>query len=242
MTETLFISDLHLSRERPATVALALRFFAQVASQAERLYILGDLFDVWLGDDDTTPPIPEITAALAQLKEQGTQVFLMHGNRDFLLGDTFCRAAGCTLLPDPSVIELEGARALLMHGDLLCTDDLGYQQTRRLLRNEKTIADFLARPLAERAVMAGEIRRRSGETTSLLAEEIMDVNEEEVRKQLSRHRAQLLIHGHTHRPAVHMLELDGKPARRIVLAEWKEEGGGNYLRIGPDGPEQIVYP
>jgi UDP-2,3-diacylglucosamine hydrolase len=241
MTETLFISDLHLSREHPATLALALRFFDQVASRADRLYILGDLFDVWLGDDDITPPIPEFSAALVRLSEQGTHVYLMHGNRDFLLGEKFCQATGCTLLPDPSVIELEGERALLMHGDLLCTDDHGYQEARQKLRSPETIAYLLSRSLAERAAMAADMRRRSGEATSLLAEEIMDVNETAVREQLLQHHARLLIHGHTHRPAIHTFELEEKPARRIVLAEWTDEGG-SYLRVGAGGLEQIAYP
>lgn len=241
MAETLFISDLHLSGGRPDTVALALRFFDQVASRADRLYILGDLFDAWLGDDDTTPPIPEITASLARLKEQGTQVFLMHGNRDFLLGDLFCRAAGCTLLADPSVIDLRGERALLMHGDLLCTDDRGYQEARRELRSPETIAYILSRSLSERAAMAVDMRRRSGEATSLLAEEIMDVNETAVREQMSQHHARLLIHGHTHRPAIHTFELEAKPAQRIVLAEWTEQGGG-YLQVKNGDLQQIAYP
>ena len=241
MTETLFISDLHLSGERPATVALALRFFDQVATRADRLYILGDLFDAWLGDDDTTPPIPEITDSLARLQEQGTQIFLMHGNRDFLLGDAFCRATGCTLLPDPSVMDLAGERTLLMHGDQLCTDDHGYQEARRKLRSPETITYFLSLSLTERAGMAADMRRRSGEVTSLLAKEIMDVNEMAVREQMLRHHARLLIHGHTHRPAIHTFELEGKPAQRVVLAEWTEQSG-SYLQVKDGDLKQVAYP
>ncbi len=240
MAENLFISDLHLSGERPATVALALRFFEQVASRADRLYILGDLFDAWLGDDDATPPIPEVAAGLARLKEQGTQVFLMHGNRDFLLGDAFCRTTGCTLLPDPSVIQLVGEPVLLMHGDLLCIDDHGYQEARRKLRNPETVAYILSRSLAERAAMAADMRRRSGEATSLLPEDIMDVNETAVREAMLQHHVRLLIHGHTHRPAIHTFELEGKPAQRIVLAEWTEQGG-SYLQVLNGKPKQISY-
>ena len=240
MTENLFISDLHLSGERPATVALALRFLDQVASRADRLYILGDLFDAWIGDDDTAPPIPEITAALARLNERGTRVFLMHGNRDFLLGDAFCRTTGCTLLPDPSVIQLEGEPVLLMHGDLLCIDDRDYQEARRKLRSPETVTYILSRSLAERAVMAADMRRRSGEATSRLPGDIMDVNETAVREQMLQHRVRLLIHGHTHRPAIHTFELDGKSARRIVLAEWTEQGG-SYLQVVNGEPKLIPY-
>ncbi len=241
MSQILFISDLHLSKERPATVALFLRFLEEIATGAERLYILGDLFDVWLGDDDETPPIPDVQFALARLTASGTRVFLMHGNRDFLIGERFCNITGCQLIPDPKVIDLNGAPALLMHGDLLCTDDQNYQQARKMLRNEQIIADFLAKSLQERALFAGEIRKQSGETTSLLPEEIMDVNGDEVLEQMRQHGVRLLIHGHTHRPAVHELELDKEKARRIVLSEWHEEYG-YYLRAGNKGEESVRFP
>jgi UDP-2,3-diacylglucosamine hydrolase len=236
MADTLFISDLHLSAQRPATVDLFLRFLKQVAGGADRLYILGDLFDVWLGDDDHTAPIPQIRDAMAKLAARGIPVFLMHGNRDFLIGEDFCRESGCSLLPDPTVIDLAGTATLLTHGDLLCTDDLAYQEARRLLRNEAFISDFLSKPLAERSALAAEYRRQSGETTSLLAEEIMDVNADAVADAMRQQGVRQLIHGHTHRPASHEFTLDGEPARRVVLAEWFEEFG-TYLRVNNQGME-----
>ncbi len=241
MSQILFVSDLHLSKERPATVALFLRFLEEIATGAERLYILGDLFDVWLGDDDETPPIPDVQFALARLTASGTRVFLMHGNRDFLIGERFCGITGCQLIPDPTIIDLNGAPALLMHGDLLCTDDQNYQQARKMLRNEQIIADFLAKSLEERALFAGEIRKQSGETTSLLPEAIMDVNQDEVKEQMRMHGVSLLIHGHTHRAATHELELDGRTAQRIVLAEWHEEQG-HYLRVDEQGLANGRFP
>ncbi len=241
MSQILFVSDLHLSKERPATVALFLRFLEEIATGADRFYILGDLFDVWLGDDDETPPIPDVQFALARLTASGTRVFLMHGNRDFLIGERFCGITGCQLIPDPTIIDLNGAPALLMHGDLLCTDDQNYQQARKMLRNEQIIADFLAKSLQERALFAGEIRKQSGETTSLLPEAIMDVNQDEVKEQMRKHGVSLLIHGHTHRAATHELELDGKTVQRIVLAEWHEEQG-HYLRVDEQGLANGRFP
>ena len=163
LPETLFISDLHLSRERPATVALFLRFLSDRGRRAERLYILGDLFDAWIGDDDQGDPIPEVIGNLRRLVDSGVAISLMHGNRDFLIGEDFANATGCKLLPDPATIDLYGMPALLMHGDLLCTDDLAYQEFRKQIRSTPFKKDFLSRPLAERAAIAADYRRRSGE-------------------------------------------------------------------------------
>jgi UDP-2,3-diacylglucosamine hydrolase len=241
MADTLFISDLHLSAQRPATVALFLGFLEQVASGAGRLYILGDLFDAWLGDDDRTEPIPQIQDAMAKLAAQGTALFLMHGNRDFLIGKDFCRQAGCSLLQDPTVIDVAGEATLLTHGDLLCSDDRAYQEARRQLRNEAFISDFLAKPLAQRSALAAEYRRQSGEATSLLPEEIMDVNADAVADSMRLHKVRRLIHGHTHRPADHEFILDGEAAQRMVLAEWQEQQG-EYLRINENGAWRCRYP
>jgi UDP-2,3-diacylglucosamine hydrolase len=241
MADTLFISDLHLSAQRPATVTLFLTFLEQVASGAEALYILGDLFDVWLGDDDRTAPIPQIQAALANLVAQGTPLFLMHGNRDYLIGEDFCRDTGCILLPDPTVIDVAGRATLLTHGDLLCSDDLAYQEARRYLRSEAFISGFLSKPLAERSALAAEYRRQSGEVTALLPEEIMDVNADAVADSMRQHDVRQLIHGHTHRPADHEFTLDGEPARRMVLAEWHEDRGA-YLRADNGGIESRPFP
>jgi len=222
--EHLFIADLHLSPERPETVALFLGFLAGRARGAARLYVLGDLFDAWIGDDDDTPPYPEVRAALRELSAT-TACALMHGNRDFLIGGGFARDTGCRLLRDPARIDLAGARTLLMHGDRLCTDDKPYQRFRRRVRNPLVKQLFLWRPLAKRRALAADYRRRSGAATATKAEAIMDVNAGAVRRTMRRHGASHLIHGHTHRAGDHDFVLDGRPARRSVLAEWHPARG-----------------
>jgi UDP-2,3-diacylglucosamine hydrolase len=234
VTECLFISDLHLSRGQPVTVELFLQFLDKRASRAKRLYILGDLFDAWVGDDDVTPPIPQVTNALRKLTRAGTQVYIQHGNRDFLMGEAFMAATGCQLLPDPYLMDLFGTPTLLMHGDLLCSDDLEYQQTRKRLRSEAFIREFLSHSVEERITIAAEYRKRSGEVTSLKAEEIMDVNQETVVRVMQEQGAMRLIHGHTHRPGIHALNLDGKPAQRIVLSDWHPDRG-SVLSITNNG-------
>lgn len=229
MKPVLFISDLHLSPERPETIDLFLRFLQGPAAQAEVLYILGDLFDAWIGDDYRESPIPQIQSALRTLSSQGTRLCLMHGNRDFLIGERFAAASGCELLDDPTLIRLGREPTLLMHGDLLCTDDQAYQQARRQLRNPAFIRELLARPIPERLALAREYRRRSGEATSLAPAEIMDVNQQALEQALRKRGARRLIHGHTHRPGHHRFQLDGEPADRWVLQEWHRHRGG-YLR------------
>jgi UDP-2,3-diacylglucosamine hydrolase len=235
LQDTLLISDLHLSQARPGTVDLFLRFLREQACRAGALYILGDLFDAWIGDDNTLPPAPQVIHALRQVSDAGCQLRLMHGNRDFLLGEDFARATGARLLPDPCVVELGagepgGQPTLLMHGDLLCSDDLEYQQARRLLRSPEFIRDFLSRSIEERVQLAAEYRRRSGEVISLKSADIMDVNQQTVERYMREHRVRQLIHGHTHRPALHEFQLDGEPAQRYVLADWHEQSG-SCLRI-----------
>lgn len=220
----LFISDLHLSAERPETVRLFLRFLAQRAVEADHLYILGDLFDVWIGDDDRAEPIPQILSALQRLAHAGTRVWIMHGNRDFLLGDEFCRVTGSRLLPDPCLIDLYGTPTLLMHGDLLCTDDEAYQAFRRQVRQADFTQRFLAMPLDERRLQARRYRAQSGEANSLKPEAIMDVNQQTVESYLSDHAARRLIHGHTHRPADHPFTIHGDSASRHVLGDWHGQG------------------
>lgn len=234
MSETLFISDLHLGSGSPARLELFLGFLAGRAPQAERLFILGDLFDAWIGDDHQAPPIPMILEALRRLSEQGTEIWLMHGNRDFLLGEDFCRAAGCRLLPDPYPLDLYGTPSLLMHGDLLCTDDQAYLHFRQQVRSPPFVAAFLAKPIPERLAIAQEYRRMSGEANSLKAADIMDVNQEAVEQQMRRHGVSLLIHGHTHRPARHDFWLDGQAVTRLVLADWSDDQGA-VLRVTPEG-------
>lgn len=234
MDQSLIISDLHLSRDRPATVTLFLRFLQEQAHGDSDLYILGDLFDAWIGDDNRLPPAPEVITALRRFTDNGGKLYVMHGNRDFLMGEEFARATGCQLLPDPFVVELGGQLSLLMHGDLLCSDDLEYQQARRLMRSPEFIADFVARPIEERVQLAAEYRRRSGEVTSLKSADIMDVNQQTVEQYMHEHGVRRLIHGHTHRPALHEFKLDGIAAQRYVLEDWHEQAA-SYLRINRDG-------
>ncbi|MDJ0806883.1 MAG: UDP-2,3-diacylglucosamine diphosphatase [Gammaproteobacteria bacterium] len=234
MSETLFISDLHLSGERPGTVQLFRRFLSKRANQAERLYILGDLFDLWVGDDLQTESITQIKTALHQLSRGGTELALMHGNRDFLIGERFCTETGSLLLEDPTLIDLQGIPTLLMHGDLLCTDDLAYQAFRRQVRDPDFIQHFLSLPIAERIATAKAYRAKSGEANSMKADEIMDVNQQAVEAVMRQHGALCLIHGHTHRPDLHPLKLNGQAAQRYVLAEWHADRGG-YLSVGSAG-------
>lgn len=238
--DTLLISDLHLSRARSGTVELFLRFLREQARGAKALYILGDLFDAWIGDDNSLPPAPEVIEALRQASDAGCQLRLMHGNRDFLLGKDFAHACGGQLLADPSVVELGGQATLLMHGDLLCSDDLEYQQARRLLRSPEFIADFLSRSIEERVQLAAEYRRRSGEVVSLKSADIMDVNQQTVEQFMREHRVTRLIHGHTHRPAIHEFLLDGEPAQRFVLEDWHEQSG-SCLRVRDGLIEQQTF-
>jgi UDP-2,3-diacylglucosamine hydrolase len=234
MAETLFVSDLHLAPERPATVALFLRFLRTRARGAAALYILGDLFDAWIGDDDDQPPYPEIRAALRELTGSGTRCALMHGNRDFLIGRAFARDTGCTLLKDPTLLDLYGMPTLLMHGDLLCTDDVPYQRFRKRIRNPLVIRLFLWKSLARRRAIAADYRRKSGAATAAKAEEIMDVSQATVEAYMRRHGCRRLIHGHTHRPAEHHFSLGGEEAIRLVLAQW-HENRGELLCISESG-------
>ena len=223
--ETLVISDLHLATDRPQATALFLRFARERARRAEALYILGDLFDAWIGDDDDGPLAVAVRQALHELSGCGVRVYFQGGNRDFLVGARFADETGIRLLPDYAVVDLYGTPTLLTHGDLLCTGDVDYQQARVMLRNPAFVADFLGKPLPARAALAAEYRRRSGEATSLKAEDIMDVNADTVVKEMRAHGVRHLIHGHTHRPAIHALQIDDEPAERVVLGEWHDDEG-----------------
>lgn len=219
---TLFVSDLHLASARPAPLGLFLDFIAHIARQrAHALYILGDLFEVWLGDDDDTPPNAQVVAALAALTAAGVKLHVGYGNRDFLYGSRFVRATGARLLDDYTVIDLYGTPTLITHGDLLCTRDTKYQHFRRVVRHPITRHAFLATPLAWRQRIAH--RTRSGTVASMRRKDdaIMDVEESTVTAVMARYGVKLLIHGHTHRPAVH--EYEGGTRRRIVLGDWYEQ-------------------
>ncbi|KAF1056059.1 MAG: UDP-2,3-diacylglucosamine hydrolase [Pseudomonas delhiensis] len=236
----LFISDLHLEAERPDITRAFLHFLETRARQASALYILGDFFEAWIGDDGMDDFQHGIAAALRKLSDSGTRVFLMHGNRDFLIGRGFCREAGATLLADPCVIELDGQRLLLMHGDSLCTRDEAYMKLRRWLRNPLSLFILRHLPLATRRKLARKLRKESRNQTRMKASDIVDVTLAEVLTVMRRHRVTTLIHGHTHRPAVHALELDGHPAQRIVLGDWDRQGWA--LQADEHGLTQAAFP
>jgi UDP-2,3-diacylglucosamine hydrolase len=217
---TLFISDLHLEESRPDITEAFLGFLNGTASGVDQLYILGDFFESWIGDDERTPLQEQIAAALRKLRDSGTDIFLMHGNRDFLIGEDFCKRAGATLLDDPTVIDLHGTPTLLMHGDSLCTADVEYQKFRANMRNPQWQQMILQRPLEDRQQMARQLREISMAKNQGKEEFIMDVTPEEVVKDMEAHGVQRMIHGHTHRPAVHELIANGLPAKRIVLGDW----------------------
>lgn len=217
---TLFISDLHLHPERPQLTRAFFHFLHTRARGAEALYILGDFFDAWIGDDDDTPLNAQVAAELKNLSDAGTRLFLMHGNRDFLLGQTFAQNAGAQLIAEGTVIDLYGCPTLLMHGDSLCTGDTEYMAFRQQVRSPQWQAQILAQPLAARRALAAQLRAKSQAMNSLKAEDIMDVTEAEVARVMSEAKVTRLIHGHTHRPARHPMLLDGKPAERIVLGDW----------------------
>lgn len=240
MPFTAFISDLHLAAERPAATDAFYAFLRDVAPDADALYILGDLFEYWAGDDDLSDPFNAgIAAALAAVAAR-IPVYLTHGNRDFLLLGAFVRAAGVRLLPDPYVVDLYGTRTLLMHGDLLCTDDRRYQAFRRVVRNRLVQSIALLLPLARRKTLIGGARRMSTRETQAKAMNIMDVNQGAVVSALRESGCVRLIHGHTHRPGQHQHMVDARPCVRWVLSDWYHHG--QYLRVGPDACESIELP
>jgi UDP-2,3-diacylglucosamine hydrolase len=221
---TLFISDLHLEPTRPAITALFLDFLERRARRAEALYILGDLFEAWIGDDDDAEPGGTVATALRTLTDQGIPTYFLHGNRDFLLDEGFAAASGIQLLPESVVIELAGESVLLLHGDTLCTDDVEYQVFRAQVRDPVWRARTLALPLAQRRALAGQLRETSRRATRQKAADITDVNPTAVDQALRAYGVRRLIHGHTHRPAIHDWTLDGQSARRAVLGDWHDQG------------------
>lgn len=226
---TLFISDLHLDASRPHIVEMFANFVHAEAREADAVYILGDLFEAWIGDDASDPVADRVADTLAALHDSGVACFFMHGNRDFLLGDAFARRARMVLLPDPSVITVEGQPTLLMHGDTLCTDDLPYQAFRRQSHDPRWQREFLARPLAERRLFAESARAQSTRYMQSVDDAITDVNACAVEGALREHDVRRLVHGHTHRPDIHSVEIDGQTCERIVLGDWYEQG--SVLRV-----------
>lgn len=229
----LFVSDLHLDASRPAITALFLELLAGEARGAEALYILGDLFEAWVGDDDPGEPGASVCAALRALVDSGVPVFLMRGNRDFLYGQGIAERCGARLLPDPCLVSLAGRPTLLMHGDLLCSDDLAYQAFRRQVRDPAWQAKFLSQPLAARQAFAAQARAASKQHQSGVSEAITDVNAATVEATMAAYGVDRLIHGHTHRPAIHSFTVNGHPATRVVLGDWYDQG--SVLRLSEDG-------
>jgi UDP-2,3-diacylglucosamine hydrolase len=234
---TLFISDLHLDAGRPHITRLFIDFVHGEASRATALYILGDLFEAWIGDDAVDETADQVALALSGLHDKGVPCFFIHGNRDFLLGDAYARRARMTLLPDPSVVEVEGERTLLMHGDAMCTDDTPYQAFRAQSRDPGWQRAFLARPVAERQAFAAQARAESRRHTRSVADAITDVNEAEVASVLRARDVRRMVHGHTHRPAIHSIVCGGVYAERVVLGDWYEQG--SLLRC--DGHARVLH-
>jgi UDP-2,3-diacylglucosamine hydrolase len=237
---TLFVSDLHLDPADPAIARQFLDFLGAEARRADALYLLGDLFEAWLGDDDPDPGVRAVIAGLRALTDSGVPCFLMHGNRDFLIGERFCRETGARLLADGTVVDLYGAPVLLMHGDALCTDDADYQRLRRILRHPAVLWTLRRLPLAQRRRLAARLRAGSRAHVGATPPEIMDVNAAAVARALRTAGVATLVHGHTHRPAVHEFELDGARARRIVLGDWFE--AGSVLAWTPQGAALRTLP
>ncbi|QQZ40113.1 UDP-2,3-diacylglucosamine diphosphatase [Pseudomonas sp. SK3(2021)] len=220
----LLISDLHLEEERPDITRAFLDLLGGRARSAQALYILGDFFEVWIGDDAMTPYQLSICQALRELSDSGTQVFLMHGNRDFMLGKAFCKAAGATLLKDPSVVDFYGEPVLLMHGDSLCTRDEAYMRMRSYLRNPVSLWILRHLPLRTRHKLARKLRNESRAQTRMKANDIVDVTPDEVPRIMQEFKVRTLVHGHTHRPAIHKLQIGDQAAKRIVLGDWDRQG------------------
>jgi UDP-2,3-diacylglucosamine hydrolase len=237
---TLFISDLHLEADRPDIAAQFLTFLDKDASEADELYILGDLFEAWVGDDDPNTHYFTIKRALRKLVDSGIPVYFMHGNRDFMIGNKFANETGITILSDPHRANFYGEKALLSHGDILCTDDVQYQRVRKMVRNPEWQATMLAKPLRDRLRFAEEARLRSLELTLNMDTNIMDVNQGEVEKTIREHNVDILLHGHTHRPAVHKIDLGNRKARRIVLGDWYAQG--SVVRWDTRGARLEVLP
>jgi UDP-2,3-diacylglucosamine hydrolase len=230
---SIFISDLHLCSDRPAINQVFFDFLRGPAARAESVYILGDLFEYWAGDDDNDPFNVSILEALRGLAAGGIKLYLMHGNRDFLIGERFGDACHAALLPDPTVLDLYGKPTLLMHGDTLCSDDLGYQRFRTKVRDPRYQQQFLALPLAERKRIIAGLRSENIEEKQLKSESIMDVTAATVESVLRQYHYPRLIHGHTHRPALHRHVVDGHVCERWVLADWYTRG--SYLQCDNTG-------
>jgi len=221
---TLFISDLHLSGERENITKLFIKFLDQRASKADALYILGDLYEVWPGDDMIQPDYLSSISKLKQLADNGLPLYVMQGNRDFLMSEKFAEVSGANLIEDPTIIDLYGTPTLLMHGDTLCTDDVDYQKFRAMVRDPGWKEKFFSLPNDERLAMTSKYRKVSKVETAKKSMDIMDVNQQAVETVMQEHNIKQLIHGHTHRPAIHDFSVNNEKMKRIVLGDWFEQG------------------
>ena len=232
--QTIFLSDIHLCESRPSITDAFVSFLNKVTNEVDALYILGDLFEYWIGDDSNQHE--NVIEALKKLTDRHIQVFLMHGNRDFLIGSAFEKKTGAVLLNDPILVEIFGKKILLCHGDTLCTDDIEYQSFRDKIRSESWKNEFLKKSLSERVSIANKFRKESELNKKKKSLEIMDVNLDEVNRTLIQFNyPDFLIHGHTHRPNQHSINLDGHQIQRIVLGDWYEQG--SYLILNAHGIE-----
>jgi len=237
---TYFIADLHLAQNRPDITACFLSFLKNEAPNAEKLYILGDLFEYWIGDDDDSAFILDIAQAIKALSTQGCAVYFIHGNRDFLLGKRFAKNSGMQLLPEVTLIDLYGNPVVIMHGDTLCTLDVGYQAFRKKSRSWWWQAMIKSLPLFIRRKIANNYRNQSASATAMKSQDIMDVTPSEVVRCLEQYQSQILIHGHTHRPAIHDVKANGQTAQRYVLGDWYEQGA--WLKVTPESMELLDSP
>jgi len=237
----LFISDLHLQADQPAVANAFFRFVREQAPQADALYILGDLFEVWVGDDDDEIFCRQVITALKNLSDSGVPLYFMHGNRDFLIGERFAKETGASILEDPTQLTLFGQQVVLMHGDSLCTDDHEYMEYRAMVRNPQWQQGLLEKPLADRREFAKSLRETSREKGAQKSMEIQDVVAADVNAVFKETGCRLLIHGHTHRPQIHNVEMDGSSEKyyRIVLGDWEAKGW--YLMLYDAGFELVEF-
>jgi len=234
-----FVSDIHLKPERPDLTRAFSYFLEHTATDATQLYLLGDIFEAWIGDDCPTPGLDELLTQLKTLSSKGCEIFFQHGNRDFLVGEAFCKSIGATLLPEELVLPLPIGDTVILHGDQLCTDDTEYMQFRALVRNPQWQQDFLSKSLQERLEIARQLRDASKQRTTEKAEYITDVNADAVKQTFAKHEVGLMIHGHTHRPDIHSVELAAQEAKRIVLGDWDKLGW--YLKVDQTGYDLVSF-
>lgn len=239
MKDIIFISDLHLAPERSEIIDLFIRFIHDVAAGSEKLYILGDFLEYWIGDDDKAEGLQPAFDALKTLSNTETEIFFMHGNRDFLVGSDLAKRCGFSIIEDPATENINNKKTLLMHGDSLCTDDIEYQKFRTMVRDKKWQHAQLSKPLSEREQIARSLREQSQQAIAQKATDIMDVNLNAVIEVMKKYETPLLIHGHTHRPAIHHLDINGQPAKRVVLGDWYRKG--SYLKVNENDMALSIY-